>query len=321
MKDELLAWVNGQFQLDVTSKFILYRLAQFADADCCAWSEVATLAKAVNVSERTIQYRLRDMEAEGLLEDTGRKHTLEFSKNGRKVPIYQVAPGIVGLDRSARPAESMGAKSAPIDGDGCKIDGVMGASCCTPIEPIRTEGAYAPTAGAREIDPEGFGEAFEAYPIDGLKRTNVPEARAAWVVVAAEAGVAELVAAVKAFRADPALAKGDFGAPGLHRWLGEERWRAYVGRPGSAPVLPPRAAAGSAWAPLPDGLRASFAESFTPAQAGSYGPVGWIADGRIVVVATGVGRDWFRNAGRGWLKDNQLQVMSAAEASARSTAA
>jgi len=36
------------------------------------------------------------------------------------------------------------------------------------------------------------------------------------------------MAAVKACAADPEIARGDYGWPGLHSWLSEERWRAWA---------------------------------------------------------------------------------------------
>jgi hypothetical protein len=47
-KADLYKWVNDQQQLDMRTKYILKELADFAEADCCAWSKVATLAYAAN---------------------------------------------------------------------------------------------------------------------------------------------------------------------------------------------------------------------------------------------------------------------------------
>ena len=57
-----MSWVSAQRDLDPTSKFLLHRLALYADAEGCAWASVPTLAAECNVSERTVQYKMRAME-------------------------------------------------------------------------------------------------------------------------------------------------------------------------------------------------------------------------------------------------------------------
>jgi len=75
-KDLLMLWVDDQVQLDSRTKYILDKFARFADANGQGWAPVAVLAERTNSSERTVQYALRRLEAEGLIRRTGEEHVV-----------------------------------------------------------------------------------------------------------------------------------------------------------------------------------------------------------------------------------------------------
>lgn len=122
-KEALLKWVDAQLHLDVVSKALLHRLALYADAEGRVWAKVPLLASHLNVSERTIQLRLRALEAEGTIATTGDCH-VEAGRAPRRVPIYQIAPdeafetrpslaALKGRARAATGENSSGEESAP----------------------------------------------------------------------------------------------------------------------------------------------------------------------------------------------------------------
>ena len=235
LKERLLAWVEDQGDLDTVSKFILYKLAQFADAECCGWAAVKTLAASVNKSERTVQYRLREMEEAGLIEKTGRDH-MTAGKYPRPVPIYRLAPHVEGLGR----VQISGAESAPEGGLGCKNRGSrvqLSAPVYEPKEPTEevdtsSERAREPADG-REVRLAATFAAIEAaYPKLGLGFTDRSMAWAALLRLD-EAGedVSGLAEAAGRYAADPILRKRDYGPVALQRWLAEGRYRGWLPDP------------------------------------------------------------------------------------------
>lgn len=236
VKERLLAWVDSRGELDPVSKFLLYKLAQFADAECCGWAKVKTLAVSVNVSERTVQTRLRDLETAGLIEKTGKEHMTE-GKYPRPVPIYRLAPGVAGLDER----KIWGAKSAPETDLGCK-NSQFGVQLAAPVYEPKEPTEESDDSSGRERAGEGsgfggqggdlatvFAQIEAAYPRIGL---GFSDQRAAWacLIALAQDGVAvgDLPAAAARYAADPILRKRDYGPVSLQRWLGEGRYRGWL---------------------------------------------------------------------------------------------
>jgi hypothetical protein len=93
----------------------------------------------------------------------------------------------------------------------------------SPEEPSRE-----PTTRAREPGDDGFEEAIQTWPDSGLKRTSWPAARAKWAWACGQVGGERMLQAVKRCAADPDLARGDYGWPGFHTWLEDERWRNWL---------------------------------------------------------------------------------------------
>lgn len=147
-----------------------------------------------------------------------------------------------------------------------------------------------------------------AWPSTGLKRTNFAEAFERWPEAAAEVGEARLLAAVMACVADPEVRRGDHGYPGLHRWLREKRYRAYlpaVGPGAKGSGAPLRAAFAG-----PPELRASFVAAHGEAAAVSWlDRCGW---GEGVLIAANVAAEtWLRRNASAWTKQQGLAVARA----------
>lgn len=300
-KADLFKWANDQQQLAMRTKAILKELCAFADAECVTWSPVATLAYAANCNERTVQYHLRKLEAEGLLEPTGGTHRLEDSS--RSVPLYRLAPHVEGLglrDGSAPPPmvakgeggdASMGAKVAPIEpGYGCKSTSSMGAIGLHPHKENlgEPEEADASSERASQIDLDQVFAAVEAaYPRLGLGFTDRAAAWAALVRLAAEGvDVAALPAAAARYAADPILKKRDFGPVGLQRWLGEGRYRGWLE---AAPLAAePGVAAAVAEAALPADVAEVFAGKTAPWRASWLSGAVWRQADRTLALRTGM---------------------------------
>ena len=142
-----------------------------------------------------------------------------------------------------------------------------------------------------------FDEALDAYPARGVAVTSVPNARRLWTQAAIDAGGEDaLLAAVKSFAVSPDLAKRDHGAPGFHRWLLEERWRA---------ERKATATTGVNWRGPAD-IRAAVVGERGEAFASSYlDPAGWSDDGRVIA-ATGYAAEKLR--GLASLNDRTISV-------------
>lgn len=104
-----------------------------------------------------------------------------------------------------------------------------------PLEEPSTE----PPHCAREPGDDGFERAFEIWPESGLRWTNEREARAAFALVAAEIGAADLIERIARYATEDGGRSGDYGAPSLQKWLSEGRWRHWASRQ-LADVLPTR---------------------------------------------------------------------------------
>ncbi len=301
---DLGKWVESQRQLDSVSKYILEKLAVFADPEGCAWAKVDTLALKCNVSDRTVQTRLRKLEAEGLIVNTGRTHRLRNST--RSVPIYQLAPNEEGFGI----AEGMGENPAPIDSHGCKSEGGMGEAVFTPKEAIRTEGeSYDSPMRERARERAAFGDLEAAYPRDGLK---VTDREAAWLELCALADqgveIEQLAACARAMAVDPVIKRRDYGPPSMQAWMSRGQYRGWWPQSQSAVVvpLPP---AGS----LPAELVEAFGAGFVNAWAG--GAI-WNAEDRVLVTRLGVQAAKFRSDKADVLAAQAMTVLSRAEAEA-----
>lgn len=292
-KEKLLAWAQGvetcgERRMDPAGGFMLYKLAQFADAECCAWSAVSTLAAAVRVSERTVQYRMREFEAAGLIRRTGRVHQIETKAGVRELPIYQLAPAVEGLGFTA----CSGAASAPQDGASGAKSGAFGCKSLhpiiEPIEPNSETNVSSAGEGAREAL---FDEVQGAFHPRGLGFTHLDRARAhLWRLLDDGLDGAVLVRAAAAYTADRTVKNRDVG---LDAWLANGRWRAWSGTGAAANDGPAAVAATFAGPPA---LRAALAKRLRdPAPlTTTLDLCGWDAPSRTLTPRTTFARDWLR---------------------------
>lgn len=279
-KAELLRWVDDDCaDLDATATRILDKLARFADEECVGWATVETLAKAGRCSVRTAQYRLRVLEERGYIRPTGEAHRLSGST--RSVPKYLVGPLAAPPEPVENPA-SMGANPAPIEAHGCKPAPGMGATGCTQNNRDHNEASDEASHRAREA----FGRLERAYPKAGLLLTDGPMAWRAFLdVVASGVDPEALVEAAKGYAASPVLKSLRSALVGLHRWLGEGRYRGTLpdaDAPAEAPILRTEFA-------VPDAIREAVAHHAGEAFAGSYlGRAKWDPETNTITAATGV---------------------------------
>lgn len=306
LKVDLFKWVEDQQQLDMRTKYILEKLASFAQADCTSWSPIGTLAYAANCSDRTVQYHLRALEDAGLIRPTGRLQRLENSS--RSVPIYQLAPGVEGLGAPLSNLGGMGARIAPIDASspsgadpmGAEIAPIAGAASvqfsrpmgATGLHPVNEtqetlSGAKAPSPGAHEA---AFAE-LEGVAPKGLLKYSDRDAAAQAFDQLLDQGVepGRVIAAARRMAADPAFRTKKFPPP-LHDWLAKGQWRGWDGE--DAPTVKgaterPRFAG-------PPEIRAAFVAEVGEDSTGSWlDPCGYEPGPPARLVArTGVARDW-----------------------------
>lgn len=254
MSDVAMIWADDVVEAEPVSRAILSKLAALADDDDCAWMTVATLARRVGVSERTVQERLRRLcrprgemvkgiEGLGLLRETGRTYRM----GTRSVPYYEllvdhVAVGRVIEERKARKiraAEDRSRMGATVCTHSPQPDDAictrMGATVCTPKEDRRgEEEADASSAGVRA--DAAFDQVVAMWPADGLGSTDLDAAHAAVAQAVDETGDPDvIVAVVRGFLADRAGRKHDFACPALDRWMARGVWRELAKRVKAGP--------------------------------------------------------------------------------------
>lgn len=272
-KSRLYAWVDGQRSLDVRTKYLLEKLAMYADAEGVAWAKVDTLAGHINGSERTAQNHLRKLESLGLIKNTGRTHRLKGST--RSVPLYQLAPHVEGLGAPI----SMGANSAPIETHGCNPEGGMGAKGLHPYkEDLEPREANASSAGAREAL---FSELEGAVDRRVLRVTDRDEAWLAFCALG-DAGVdlSRLADCARRQAADPDFKTRRF-PPALETWLAKGQWRGWLPEPDAPPTAAPAAEADGL---AGEGLPAEVLDGLTAAAAKGYlRRVTWRAEDRTIL--------------------------------------
>ena len=294
-KNRLLDWVDDQIQLPTATKYVLDKLARFADANGESWAPVARLAVLVNCDERSIQNHLKRLKDDGLIVDTGRKHRLPDST--RSVPLYQLAPELLEAPKSAKAmgensspidAASMGETVSPIDPAWVKKSGRMGENCFTRIEPLNPP-LSDESEGARARDPEFSDEdraLFEA--VAGEWGLFAPDRVAklldwpCWLAAMGrcEDGSAGLARAARRYLAESADVR-DRMTKAFGRWLRDGRWETWLALP-VAPV------AGGTRTRFADAVvRAAVVEARQEAFAASYlDPAGWDGEGRTIAPVT-----------------------------------
>lgn len=315
-KERLMAWAQGvemcgDRRMDPAGGFLIYKMAQFADQGGCAYVHVPSMAADVRVSERTLQYRLREFEAAGLIRRTGRVHQMDTKAGLRELPIYQLAPEVEGLGFTA----CSGAGSAPEQGASGAKSGAFGCKSLHPIsKPIEpTSETNVSSAGERAREAL-FEEVQGAFHPRGLGFTHLDRART-WLWRLLDEGLdgALLVRAAAAYAADRTVKNRDVG---LDAWLANGRWRAWAQAApandgAAAPVLQATFAG-------PPALRAALAKRLPndAALKTTLDVCGWDAPSRTLTPRTTFAHDWLRQHMRGLAEAEGIKLAPPATATA-----
>lgn len=307
-KDKLLAWVEDYVDredLDAQRTLFLTKFASFASAAMESWAKVDTLARLSRCSERMLQKMREEFVALGVLENTGRFHTLP--ETGRKVPLYRWALFMTELSAS----DASGAPGAPEGEAGVHGNDPSGAQGVHPyIEPREPTPSDEGDGRARAAALDALLSRIEAAaPRRCLGNTIRDHALVALGERLDEGFDGEdLVAAARGWAADPAFKRKDLG---LQFWLRDGRFRQWLPEGGAEAADGP-----SALEPgmLPAGEVAPWIATMAAVQArigaqafGSYlGPasLGQIGEALYLVAATGVAKDWI--AAKCWAAVEQL---------------
>lgn len=291
MSEEALTWAQTQRAKNRSAKFVLMRLAAYADAKGVAWALVPLLAQQIDGDDRTVQRALRALEAARLIVKTGRFYS-------RNVPYYRL-----DMDGSARAelASATVTSEAP-NGDNLSpladvatvtsepSNGDTGATQKKITQP--SGGSNEPPSGrARAIGSEACRAAFAAYPEAGRKGVS------SWRLWS-EAWASEVAGGadeLRLARASDAYGRcksawGSSGRPkAAHRFLATGAWEAF----GDAPA----AAAKPRWSG-PETVREQLVERRGEDFASAWlDPGSW--SGKAVVARTRIAAERLREALRG----------------------
>lgn len=237
MSSEALTWA---FNLDAAEhglthgqKSVLIAIANYADEAASAYPGIKRLARMTGMSERGVQYALRELEASGFV------HTVEQFRTdgyrGQTTNRYYLArnPGAVS-------APGGGAAVAPEGVHGLRGGGASGAPQDTKRTHTPPDGGARARATRGEIEPTPEFEAFwDAYG----KKVKRPDALKAWVKAIKKATPEQITAAAVAYRAAlERLGKLDY-LPHPATWLNGEQWNDDL--PATRPTSPGGPTAGS----------------------------------------------------------------------------
>lgn len=202
MSGAALGWAKSQVAPTSVAKAVLICLADYADADGAAWPAVPTLAREVQVSERTVQRTLRALEEAGL---------------------------IVGIDRARQDGGTTARRYTLALAPVTACHRPPGASVTPPVTllspatdpPVERVGSDEPSAVAKATEPPAdFMEAWKGYPhVKG--RSSRADTFTAWRKLD-RAGRSALPAAVAAFASHERQRQkriDDPGPPAMERWL------------------------------------------------------------------------------------------------------
>ena len=226
-----MKWVDDQVQLDMGVKFVLAKLASYADGEGVSWSPIAILAKHINRTERTVQNYLAQLKADGLIADTGEVHRLKDST--RSVPKYQLAPELLAADSEALAASkadaSMGEKFSPIDGVWVKKSRGMGETDFTRIDLKDLTLSDESGAGARA---QAVSQHFEVVAVLWIAAAPARFARepawTAWMAACEHHDPADLVRAARRYLVEGVKVDGG-RVKALARWLSDGWFEGFLG--------------------------------------------------------------------------------------------
>lgn len=244
MSIEATAWaLNVETVPDSTARVVLLGLANHAARDgSAAWPSVATLAEYAVCSTRTVQRKLRDLEALGLLR-RGDQQLVNHLPADRRPTVYDLPVGAT----ICHPAPGDGVTPVSKRGDTAGTDGVTRVSPkpsknhpepSNPPNPPTggVQGELIPSKPGEEKQPaaSGYPDAFEAvwaaWPKRRTDSAGKKAAHTAWARAVigtakrpARVDAGTVLAAVEAYAADPNLPPEQY-QPNLTTWLNQDRW-------------------------------------------------------------------------------------------------
>jgi hypothetical protein len=308
VSERAIAWAQDQRCPNRTAKFVLMRLAAYADAEGVVWAFVERLADEIQASDRTVQRAMRQLEGERLIVKTGKF-------KGRNVPFYR-------LDLVGARAQTVTPVS-PLNGD--KLSPFAGSNGDTPVTPTVTPVSpqsietnpeavanATPSGGVRAGEASSCDDGFEALwasAPDAAKRgvSSRRQGLTAWRgEVAVGADPVAMAVGVRAYFADR-TAWGASGRPkAFHTVLTSGCWESFVanGVRGAAFAQPTP----GVWSG-PVEVRAAYVEAMGADWTASWlDPCGWDAEGRCIVARTGLAADRLKADGRRILAELQVSV-------------
>jgi DNA-binding MarR family transcriptional regulator len=232
-------------------KAVLFCLADRATdhsgEDWTCFPSVADIVKFTDYSRATVERHLRGLWREGYISRKRRRradgrlgifdYTLHREADLRAA-LKAARSAVEDVDAAMETGDAPPLKMSAGEGADPALN-LDGASAQFDVQPALKLSAQEPSENpqgnphsgrAREPGSEGWEAALAAWPDSGAKRTDWPAGQAQWARCCGLETPARLMAAIAAAATDPDLAKGDYGYPGLHTWLAQERWRHFLPR-------------------------------------------------------------------------------------------
>lgn len=210
MSSEALTWAfgldAGEHGLTHGQKSVLIAIANYADEEASAYPGIKRLARMTGMSERGVQYALRELEGRGFV--TTVEQFRSSGDRGQTTNRYYLArtPGANTSPGGVQSLRGGGAPAAPQDTKKTHTPTDVGVSARA-------------TRGELEPSPE-FLAFWDAYG----KKTKRPDALRAWVKAVRKAEPEAIIRVAVAYRAAlERLGKLDY-QPHPATWLNAEQW-------------------------------------------------------------------------------------------------
>ena len=206
---------------DPAAKVVLIGLANHAHADgTVAFPRISVLAAYCRCSERTVQRKLSDLLAAGVIRRGDQGYVAHLRPDRR--------PVVYDLDMPSRgdnltPREPSGVTAQAERGDTGVASGVTTVSDRTVLEPsleLTTSSPYVSTSPGRGEGEQAFERFWTTYP----RCERVRVTRAAWDAALRKASAEEIISAAARYAALCEGRGGEFVSPAV-TWLNDERWR------------------------------------------------------------------------------------------------
>jgi hypothetical protein len=236
MSVRVMSWVWDHSKAGGTDRLVLLAIADSADHDGTnAWPAVSTIARKCQVSERTVQRSIRNLEALGEIAVYAQAGGTPTMTADRRPNLYRVVMADGVTDR--HPAPENGVTPSAERGDQMTPRGV------TPLSPnpsVDPSGQVTPPSTDVDKDPReapeyGFEKAWAAYPKRNGKRLGKKTALALWRKHPYEVK-ARIFKAVQHYAA--AVEATDTIPRDFERFLKADWWEGWEDGPGARPDAP-----------------------------------------------------------------------------------